>query len=124
MTEYDWSQFHVRMYYLAPLEEVFRRFSTAEGLESFFIHKATHAAADGTQRALGEQVQAGDHYDWTYVHDLGHGDVIVELAGKTIENIYDYTHAIEALKIGEPVKMVVLRAGKRVTLDVTPGSRE
>ncbi len=51
-------------------------------------------------------------------------DVIVELAGRKIENIYDYTHAIEALKIGEPVKMTVLRNGERVELEVTPESRE
>jgi uncharacterized protein YndB with AHSA1/START domain len=73
MKEYDWSQFHVRMYYLAPLEEVYRRFSTAEGLESFFIHKATHTAADGTHRAADEPVQSGDRYEWTYVHDYSHG---------------------------------------------------
>jgi C-terminal processing protease CtpA/Prc len=52
------------------------------------------------------------------------GDIIVELAGKKIENIYDYTHAIEALKIGEKVKLVVLRQGQRVTMEVVPGSRE
>jgi Tol biopolymer transport system component len=51
-------------------------------------------------------------------------DVIVELAGKKIENIYDYTQAIEALKIGEPVKLTVLRNGQRVELDVTPESRD
>jgi Tol biopolymer transport system component len=51
-------------------------------------------------------------------------DVIVELAGKKIENIYDYTQAIEALKIGEPVKMVVMRNGERVTLEVRPLSRD
>jgi S1-C subfamily serine protease len=51
-------------------------------------------------------------------------DVIVELAGKKIENIYDYTQAIEALKIGEPVKMVVERNGERVTLEVRPLSRD
>ena len=73
MKSYDWSQFHVRMYYLAPLKEVFRRFSTAEGLESFFIHRATHTAEDGTHRAPDEQVQTGDHYEWTYVHDFAHG---------------------------------------------------
>jgi hypothetical protein len=32
MTVYDWSQFHVRMYYLAPLPRVFQYFSTAAGL--------------------------------------------------------------------------------------------
>jgi len=52
------------------------------------------------------------------------GDVIVELAGRKIENIYDYTFAIEALKIGEAVKIVVVRDGKNVELEVTPGSRE
>jgi Tol biopolymer transport system component len=51
-------------------------------------------------------------------------DVIVELAGKKIENIYDYTQAIEALKIGEPVKITVLRNGQRVLLEITPGSRD
>jgi Tol biopolymer transport system component len=52
------------------------------------------------------------------------GDVIVELAGRKIENIYDYTYAIEALKIGEAVKIIVQRAGKPVELQITPASRE
>ena len=52
------------------------------------------------------------------------GDVIVELAGRTIENIYDYTYAIDALKIGEKTDMVVLRDGVRVELSLIPGSRE
>jgi Tol biopolymer transport system component len=52
------------------------------------------------------------------------GDVIVELAGKKIENIYDYTYAIEALKIGQPVKIVVERSGTQIELEVTPQSRE
>jgi Tol biopolymer transport system component len=51
------------------------------------------------------------------------GDVIVELAGQKITNIYDYTYSIGGLKIGEPVKMVVLRNGERVTLTVTPEPR-
>lgn len=52
------------------------------------------------------------------------GDIIVELAGKKIENIYDYTYAIEALKIGKEVGVVVLRQDKRVKLKITPGSRD
>ena len=73
MTDYDWSQFHVHMYYLAPIGEVFRRFSTARGLESFYIGTATHKARDGTPRGGDEVVQAGDVYHWTYVHDFAHG---------------------------------------------------
>ncbi len=52
------------------------------------------------------------------------GDVVVELAGRTIENIYDYTYAIEALKIGQEVDIVVQRGAQQLTLQVTPGSRE
>lgn len=51
------------------------------------------------------------------------GDVIVEFGGQEITNIYDYTYALDAVKIGEPVEVVVLRAGKRVKLTVTPEAR-
>ena len=52
------------------------------------------------------------------------GDTIVELAGRKIENIYDYTYAIEALKIGQPTKIVVDRKGEQLTLNITPESRD
>ena len=52
------------------------------------------------------------------------GDIIVELAGRPIENIYDYTYAIEALKIGQETEIVVQRGDERVRMKLTPGSRE
>lgn len=52
------------------------------------------------------------------------GDVIVEFGGKKIANIYDYTYAMDAVKIGQPVNVVVLRDGQRVTLSVTPEARK
>jgi Tol biopolymer transport system component len=52
------------------------------------------------------------------------GDIIVELAGKTIANIYDYQYAMQALKVGEPAKIVVQRGTERVELTITPGSRD
>ena len=52
------------------------------------------------------------------------GDIIVELAGRKIENIYDYTYAIEALKIGDEVDIVVVRGEERKKLKITPGSRQ
>jgi Tol biopolymer transport system component len=55
---------------------------------------------------------------------LKRGDIIVELAGRKIENIYDYTFAIEALKIGVQVDIAVVRDGERIALKLTPGSRE
>jgi len=51
------------------------------------------------------------------------GDIIVKLNQRTIENIYDYTYAIDSLSVGKPVPIEVLRAGQRLVLQLTPGSR-
>ena len=55
---------------------------------------------------------------------LRKGDVIVEIAGQTIANIYDYTYALEVLKIGEAVKVVYMRDGTRVETTLIPGARK
>ena len=52
------------------------------------------------------------------------GDVIVEFAGQTIANIYDYTYALDAVRIGEPITVVVMRDGERLTFNVVPQARE
>ena len=52
------------------------------------------------------------------------GDIIIELAGKKIENIYDYTAVIDGLKIGQQTMIAVLRDGKRLEFKITPGSRQ
>jgi Tol biopolymer transport system component len=52
------------------------------------------------------------------------GDIIVEFAGQKITNIYDYTYALDAVKIGEPIEVVVLREGERLALTVIPEARE
>jgi hypothetical protein len=52
------------------------------------------------------------------------GDVIVEIAGQSITNIYDYTYALELLKIGQPVKVVYTRTGKRIETQLTPSARK
>jgi C-terminal processing protease CtpA/Prc len=55
---------------------------------------------------------------------LQKGDVIVEIAGQTIANIYDYTYALELLKVGEPVKIVYMRGPERRETTMTPGARK
>ena len=52
------------------------------------------------------------------------GDVVVELAGKKIENLYDYSFAIGALKAGVATEIVIERDGKRITLTIVPVPRE
>jgi len=54
---------------------------------------------------------------------LRQGDVIVEIDGQSITNIYDYTYALELLTIGEPVAVVFQRDGARQTVTLTPEAR-
>lgn len=51
------------------------------------------------------------------------GDVIVDFAGKKIENVYDYTYALQQHKPDEVVTVIVLRDGKRLPLQITLASR-
>jgi len=55
---------------------------------------------------------------------LQKGDVIVEIAGQAIANIYDYTYALDLLKIGEPTKVIYLRGGQRRETMLTPAARK
>jgi Zn-dependent M28 family amino/carboxypeptidase len=55
---------------------------------------------------------------------LAKGDVIIEIAGQSITNIYDYTYALELLKIGEPAKVVYMRGGQRRETTLTPAARK
>jgi C-terminal processing protease CtpA/Prc len=54
---------------------------------------------------------------------LREGDVIVELGGRTIANIYDYTFALDAVKIDQPTKVVFVRDGERQEVEIIPTSR-
>ncbi|MEZ4333829.1 MAG: M28 family peptidase [Myxococcota bacterium] len=55
---------------------------------------------------------------------LRRGDTIVEVDDRKIENLYDYTYALEALRVGEPARITVLRAGHRLAVEVVPASRD
>lgn len=55
---------------------------------------------------------------------LKSGDVIVELGGKAVTDIYGYMHAMEALKPGTETTIVVERDGKRLTLKILPERKE
>ncbi|MGE3510449.1 MAG: M28 family peptidase, partial [Vicinamibacterales bacterium] len=55
---------------------------------------------------------------------LQKGDVIVEINGQTIANVYDYTYALETLKVGVGVKVAFERNGERRETTLTPGARK
>ena len=58
------------------------------------------------------------------VAGLQKGDIIVEIAGQSIANIYDYTYALDVLKIGQPAKVVYMRNGERKETTLTPAARK
>ena len=51
------------------------------------------------------------------------GDIVVEIAGQSITNIYDYTFALELLKADTPVRVVFVRGGERREVQLTPAGR-
>jgi hypothetical protein len=51
------------------------------------------------------------------------GDVIVELGGKPVKDLYEYSDALYSHKPGDKVSIVVTRAGQRLTLTATLGRR-
>jgi len=51
------------------------------------------------------------------------GDIMVEFDGKKIQNLYDFTYALQAHKPGDTVKVKVLRNGQPVEADVTLAKR-
>ncbi len=52
------------------------------------------------------------------------GDVLVEFDGKAIQNLYDFTYALQAKKPGDVVKVKVLRGNAPVVADVTLTKRQ
>lgn len=51
------------------------------------------------------------------------GDVIVRFGSQDITNIYDYTYALDAVKVDEPLEIVYIRDGERRTTMMTPRGR-
>jgi len=51
------------------------------------------------------------------------GDIIVKLGNRDIKNIYDYTYALQEMKGGEEIEIVVMRDGQKLSLKITPEKR-
>lgn len=104
-----------------PEYSVVKRVAGSRGRERMRLYLGTipdYARGDVTGVKLSGVVKGGPA-DRAGVRE---GDTIVELASKKIENIYDYTYALDGLKIDIAVEMVVLRGDRRIKLIVTPES--
>ena len=52
------------------------------------------------------------------------GDVIIEVSGKRVSDIYDYTNTLNKLEVGKSVNVVVLREKKKVALKIVAKYRD
>jgi len=85
-TQYDWSRFSIVFYFDQPVDVVFAKWATSEGLASFFVKEAMFASEGGNQRAPTEMAQAGDIYTWRWRHDAGlEGRVLAVEPDRVIE---------------------------------------
>lgn len=63
---YDWSTFTLTFYYNAHITRVFRTWTTAAGLESFFIERCVFSDQRGDGRNITDSAKVGDNYLWQF----------------------------------------------------------
>ena len=94
--------------------------SGREGSSSTYLGSVPDMAAGEVKGVRLSGVRPGSPAEQA---GLRAGDVIVELGGKTVKDLYEYTNALYAHQPGEEVMIVVLRDGQRVELKATLGRR-
>jgi len=52
------------------------------------------------------------------------GDVVIEIAGNKITNLYDYNYLMDIAGFGKPIEVTVLRNGRREKLTIVPAARK
>ncbi|HMU47664.1 MAG TPA: SRPBCC domain-containing protein [Chitinophagaceae bacterium] len=75
MSNFDWSQFSVRINVKAPLEKLYWCWATKEGIEFWFLRKSDYKKPDGSLHKKNEFVKKGDSYSWWW---HGYSDDVVE----------------------------------------------
>src|SRR5687768_8433704 len=63
---YDWSSFKLRIPINSTVEEVYRCWSTSEGLTSWFLREATFKTNEGISVAPEQPLRPGDSYIWKW----------------------------------------------------------
>jgi uncharacterized protein YndB with AHSA1/START domain len=68
--QYDWRQFSLTFYYNAHITRVFRTWTTAEGLESFFIERCLFSTERSEPKEIDQRPEVGDRYSWQFRQDF------------------------------------------------------
>ena len=95
--------------------------SGAGGGRNFKVYVGT--VPDFTEEGRGFKILSVRAKSPAEAAGLKAGDTMVQLGEKKIENIYDYTYALQDYKPGQTVDVTVIREGKTVVLPLTFGKR-
>ena len=63
---YDWTRFKLRIPISAPVEEVYKRWNSRKGLESWFLREADFKTNEGITKQPDEPLRPGDSYIWKW----------------------------------------------------------
>ncbi len=96
------------------------RTAVSEEGKQTYLGTVPDMGASETRGLLLTGVRPGSPAD---LGGLKSGDVIVELGGVAVKDLYSYSDALYAHKPGDVVKIVVLRGGDRLEVSVTLGRR-
>ncbi len=75
---HDWSAFDVFLHIEAPSQDVFSRWRTSAGIESFFVRDASYRDGSGATRPPTTACEAGDAYEWIGLHDFRMKGQVIE----------------------------------------------
>ncbi len=70
LEEYEWTQFKQKEFIKAPLEEVFLKWATPNGIKEWFIKDAQYESQEGKTRTGNEVVKPKDKYTWQFYSGL------------------------------------------------------
>ena len=66
LEQYKWTEFKQTDYIKAPLETVFKKWATPEGIVEWFIAEAAYKYNGSEMRKPDEIIKAGDEYTWIF----------------------------------------------------------
>ncbi len=66
MQLHDWSTFKLRVPIRSNSENIYKAWATTEGLENWFLRKATFLKNDGTAKERTALIEESDNYEWLW----------------------------------------------------------
>ncbi|MCY3412836.1 MAG: SRPBCC domain-containing protein [Candidatus Heimdallarchaeota archaeon] len=81
---YSWDHFKRKVYIKAPLDEVYRAISTADGLVTWFIKNAEYTKNNGEIRQGDVGIQVGDQYYWRWHQNLETRGIVLKIVPQSL----------------------------------------